>query len=232
MQYRLTTLKPRTCYESGLVILSSIGIGPFRSRRSRRSHAFFWSGQKTVANGLRELLEIYGRGLREPLPFFPSIRMRLSPRRSPPSGQKSPMAKAARTMGGNGWGVEYAERDDPYIALAFKNAEEPLGPAWEHCRCGFSAFARSAGGGRDLRERQKFEPSIRRSPTGTTLIEASAGTGKTYTIAGIVLGWCSRRSAHSTNPGHTYTELHGGTAATERRRLIRDALGRFNWSPA
>ena len=41
------------------------------------------------------------------------------------------MEKALEQWDGSGWGVSYAEKDDPYIALAFRNAADPLGAEWQ-----------------------------------------------------------------------------------------------------
>jgi exodeoxyribonuclease V beta subunit len=76
--------------------------------------------------------------------------------------------------------------------------------------------------------RKKFDLIESPLANGRTLIEASAGTGKTYTIAGIVL-----RLILEKNLGvgeilvTTYTELATAELRDRIRRLIRDALTGF-----
>ena len=79
-----------------------------------------------------------------------------------------------------------------------------------------------------MKQRQDFDLLASPLPIGTTLIEASAGTGKTYTIAGLVLRLIIEENL---TIGEilvtTYTELATAELRTRIRNLIREALAFF-----
>ncbi len=79
-----------------------------------------------------------------------------------------------------------------------------------------------------MKERQDFDLLGSPLPLGTTLIEASAGTGKTYTIAGLVLRLIIEENlAIDQILVTTYTELATAELRTRIRELIRESLAFF-----
>jgi exodeoxyribonuclease V gamma subunit len=73
---------------------------------------------------LQELLALYWRGLREPLPFFPRSSHAFAKAVIDPAEKRDPQRQA---------NVEWKEeRSDPYIALAFRNIPIPLDTAWQN----------------------------------------------------------------------------------------------------
>ncbi|MBA3832040.1 MAG: exodeoxyribonuclease V subunit beta [Chthoniobacterales bacterium] len=79
-----------------------------------------------------------------------------------------------------------------------------------------------------MKERQDFDLLGSPLPLGTTLIEASAGTGKTYTIAGLVLRLIIEEDlAIDQILVTTYTELATAELRTRIRELVRESLAFF-----
>lgn len=80
---------------------------------------------------LEELLELYGRGLREPLRFFPSTSWRFAERTLRPStrDRQSPQQAARGVWEGNDYNV--SERKDPYYEYCFRGMDDPLDAVWE-----------------------------------------------------------------------------------------------------
>jgi exodeoxyribonuclease V gamma subunit len=79
---------------------------------------------------LIELLELYWRGLSEPLKFFPKSSfafVEAEQKRSQPTKAKStsssPLAKALGVWEGNAQQKRAGEKDDPYISLCFQHVE-------------------------------------------------------------------------------------------------------------
>jgi exodeoxyribonuclease V gamma subunit len=90
--------------------------------------------QEIDPKGSRELLadflQIYAEGLVEPLPFFARASLAFAEQTFRPSGRKSPLEKALEPWDGNHEG-EFAEKADPYNALAFRNVRQPLDEKWQ-----------------------------------------------------------------------------------------------------
>ena len=79
-----------------------------------------------------------------------------------------------------------------------------------------------------MKARPKFDLLRTLLNPGTTLIEASAGTGKTYAIAGIVLRLILEQGlAVEQILATTYTELATAELRERTRRLLRDTLTAF-----
>ena len=82
-------------------------------------------GPKGARRLLGELLDLYARGLTEPLPFFPETSWAYAEARwGRGKGEKQALGAARRAWEG-GWGRK-GERDDPHVARCFGRAE-PVG---------------------------------------------------------------------------------------------------------
>jgi exodeoxyribonuclease V gamma subunit len=72
---------------------------------------------------VKELLGLYWRGLREPLPFFPRTSHAFAKETIEPDGRRDPLTQA---------NTEWKEeRSNAYIDLAFRNVPEPLDMEWQ-----------------------------------------------------------------------------------------------------
>jgi len=85
---------------------------------------------------LRELLQGYWRGLREPLPFFPRSSLAFVEQMLRPKGKRSPLevAQAKWNHSPETWEPDKGERpesEDAYFRLAFRNVANPLDKEWE-----------------------------------------------------------------------------------------------------
>ncbi|MEP6974310.1 MAG: exodeoxyribonuclease V subunit gamma [Spartobacteria bacterium] len=81
--------------------------------------------------GVRELLALYWRGLREPLRFFPRSSLAFVEQMLKQKGHRSPleMAQAKWRRSPDLWEPDRGERpeaDDPYFRLVFRNIADPL----------------------------------------------------------------------------------------------------------
>jgi exodeoxyribonuclease V gamma subunit len=75
---------------------------------------------------LADLLELYGQGLRTPLPFFPKSSYDYARRKlKPKQNEFKDPADAARER------YEAAEMSDSHNDLCFRHSSAPYGPAWE-----------------------------------------------------------------------------------------------------
>ncbi len=79
---------------------------------------------------LIDLLELYWRGLVEPLKFFPKTSFALveveqaqSQKAKGKPGTKAPLAKAFEAWEGSDFPKRAGEKDDPYVSLCFQHAE-------------------------------------------------------------------------------------------------------------
>ena len=127
---------------------------------------------------LGELLALYWRGLSEPLRLFPRSSHAFAKATIEPDGRRDPQAQA---------NAEWKEeRLDSYIDLAFRNVPEPLGHGV--ARAGMESFCPAHQKPCGVKVLSCEVPGKVRYRSGSalgsdlTLIEASAGTGKTYTI--------------------------------------------------
>ena len=79
------------------------------------------------------------------------------------------------------------ECGDPYFDLCFRNVD-PLDEEFQQtARAVFEPLLTRADGGGGMKSVPVFQLAETELRTGTSLVEASAGTGKTYTIAGLFL---------------------------------------------
>ena len=85
-----------------------------------------------------------------------------------------------------------------------------------------------------MTQREKFDLLQTEIGRGTMLIEASAGTGKTYTIAGLVLRLLIQRPELTIDRilVTTFTELATAELRSRIRDLLRDALQAFQTGAA
>jgi exodeoxyribonuclease V beta subunit len=92
----------------------------------------------------------------------------------------------------------------------------------------FRAAAGGMSGGKTLTARQKFDAIETPLSTGATLIEASAGTGKTFTIAALLLRLILERDLRIEEIlVTTYTELATAELRDRIRTLLRRAIKAF-----
>jgi exodeoxyribonuclease V gamma subunit len=80
---------------------------------------------------LADLLQIYGEGLIEPLPFFARASLAFVEQTLKPVGRGSPLEKALEVWEPNKRDERPGEKDEPYNALAFRNVVEPLDDRWQ-----------------------------------------------------------------------------------------------------
>ena len=119
------------------------------------------------------------------------------------------------------------EREDDYFDLAFRNVPDPLGQEFQEIAMAFSSRPCEVTDGR---RNERFLPPRRpRSAAVRSLIEASAGTGKTFTIAGLVLRLLLERPDLTIDQilVTTFTELATAELRGRIRDLLRDALEVF-----
>ncbi len=137
---------------------------------------------------LADLLEIYRQGLQAPLPFFPKTAWAWQERKA---------------SWRNAWaGLPYqkipGEQDDPYVQLAWRDRrDDPLGAAFQEMAARIFGPLRAVMESASEKSMEKSAMAERHfipleSPfevelAGTRLLEAGAGTGKTWTITALVL---------------------------------------------
>ncbi len=85
---------------------------------------------------LRTLLQLYARGLREPLPFFPRSALAFVEQTLHPKGKSSPLEKAQAKWrrSPDRWEPDRGEKpeaDDQHFRLVFRNVADPLTPEFE-----------------------------------------------------------------------------------------------------
>ncbi len=85
---------------------------------------------------LRTLLQLYARGLREALPFFPRSALAYVEQTLHPKGRPSPLKKAQAKWrrSPDRWEPDRGEKpeaDDQHFRLVFRNVAEPLTPEFE-----------------------------------------------------------------------------------------------------
>ncbi|MDQ3624120.1 MAG: exodeoxyribonuclease V subunit gamma, partial [Verrucomicrobiota bacterium] len=92
---------------------------------------------------LAALLEIYGRGLRQPLRFFPETSWKFAELTRPPGTSRDPV-EAARYVWHSEMDSERSESRDPHFHFCFHNVSDPLDAEWEELAC---AVFHPMGGG-------------------------------------------------------------------------------------
>ena len=133
---------------------------------------------------LQTLCELFWQGLTLPLRFFPASGMAFV--EAELSGKGDPFKKASEKWDGMWRKNEKreGEKDDVFIARCF-DVSDPFDDRFaEIARVVLQAdaSARHAGGAMT-----PFDITTASLEAGVTLIEASAGTGKTYSITGLIL---------------------------------------------
>jgi exodeoxyribonuclease V gamma subunit len=138
VRYRLTTRKPKdllriwiehlvvNCSRAAESVLITI------DKESRPVVERFTPIADEARQLLDQLLQLYLRGLREPLPFFPRSSLVYAEQMLQPSGRLSPIERAERKWGDcpMPWEPDKGEPpecEDPHFNLAFRNVPEPLG---------------------------------------------------------------------------------------------------------
>ena len=131
LRYRLTKLKPNDMLRVWILLLALNCEAPTRAILVGEDIRQVYGPVAKSEAQLEKLLQIYWRGLCEPLPFFSRSSYAFAAQTLAPAGKKEPLEKAFEQWEGSGWGVTHAEKDDPYIELAFRHRPDPLGEEWE-----------------------------------------------------------------------------------------------------
>ena len=180
---------------------------------------------------LASLLDFYWQGLRAPLPFFPRSSLAFAERKLHPTRGSVPAREGAKNLG-------------RFAAPARQRFRDGTGARRRLFRSGLPQRARSARAGisrdrngdfragpqghdeGDMNDFSLLETEI---GSGPLLIEASAGTGKTFTIAGLVLRLLLERPDLTIDKilVTTFTELATAELRGRIRDLLRDALAGF-----
>ena len=143
VRYRLTTEKPKDVLRSWIEHLllnctretESVLITAGKDNQPEVKR-FTSTGAAKARTLLEKLLELYWRGLQEPLPFFPRSSFVYAEQMLEPRGNLSPIERARRKWGDSPmpWEPdkgEPPESDDAYFDLAFRNVAEPLGDEFQ-----------------------------------------------------------------------------------------------------
>ncbi len=133
LAYRLTKAKPLDLLRNWIFHLALNCTAPNTTRLIMADEAWLFPAiaPEICRARLLDLLEIYGRGVSEPIAFFPKASLAfatLTVKR--PARGGDPLSKAQSIWEGSGQGNDYPESKNPYIALAFRNVPEPLDEAW------------------------------------------------------------------------------------------------------
>lgn len=142
VRYRLTTRKPRD--------LLATWIDHLIANSERATESVLISAEKgqpvlekfapieqaVASKHLRDLLQHFWQGLREPLPFFPRSSLAFVEQMLRQKGSKSPIevARAKWNHSPETWEPDKGERpesEDVYLSLAFRNVADPLNDEWE-----------------------------------------------------------------------------------------------------
>jgi exodeoxyribonuclease V gamma subunit len=132
LAFRLTKAKPLDLIRTWVLHLALNLTRPAKSRLITEGELRTYEPieEKECRHHLHELLEVYGQGLLEPLPFFPRSSRAFAEQTVRPDGKRDPLTKAAGIWEGTGWEEDFAEKDDSYMALAFRHCPEPLDARW------------------------------------------------------------------------------------------------------
>ena len=135
---RLTTRKPNDVLKSWIDHLLLNCVRPTESvlitatKEKQPVVAFFAPPEEDPGALLASLLDLYWRGLRAPLPFFPRSSYAFAERTVHPTRGSSPLQKAEMEWGDPATAKENefgpnTEGDNDYFNLAFRNVPNPLG---------------------------------------------------------------------------------------------------------
>jgi hypothetical protein len=185
---------------------------------------------------LAALVDLHDRGLREPFPLPPGRAPPtpvLGPSPATPSGRRARSGRPIATA---------REDDDADHVLAFggrlpfedllavaPHADEE-GPGWDEaepsrfgrlaCACGRPSWPSRSARTCEHGDRAAAVRRLRPLPSGVTVLEASAGTGKTFTIAGLT----ARYVAEGVAPEELLVMTFTRNATAELRDRVRERL--------
>ena len=132
-QYRLATLKPKDHMAIWLKHLARNLVEPGESLlvgREKTIASYRFPPTPNARELIKDLLELYWRGLREPLRFFPNASWIFAEKLFI-DGEPSRARFAAQRAWRGDERHPAADSRDPYIGLAFRNVGEPLDREWE-----------------------------------------------------------------------------------------------------
>ncbi|MBA2435109.1 MAG: exodeoxyribonuclease V subunit gamma [Chthoniobacterales bacterium] len=143
VHYRLTTRKPKDLLTAWIIHLCANCAQPNESllitnekEKGPVLEAFAPVDRGKAEAHLRDLLQLYERGLCEPLRFFPRSALAYVEQTLRPKGNQSPLEKARAKWrrSPEKWEPDRGEKpeaDDPHFAFAFRNVAEPLDEEFE-----------------------------------------------------------------------------------------------------
>ncbi|MEO5717354.1 MAG: exodeoxyribonuclease V subunit gamma, partial [Chthoniobacterales bacterium] len=138
LHYRLTTRKPRDLLTAWIFHLIANSERPTGSvlltadkDNAPVTESFAPIEPETANEHLRNLLQLYWRGLREPLRLFPRSSLAYVEQMLAQKGPRSPLqvARAKWRRSPEDWEPDKGERpeaNDPYFRLVFRNVQEPI----------------------------------------------------------------------------------------------------------
>ena len=149
-----------------------------------RDGRFFFTECDEPRRVLETLLNLYARGLREPLAFFPSAAWAWV------NGDRQGPSKAVAEFRPGGFN-EYAEGPDAGYRLAMRGRPDPFAPEvvdafYANAEAVFDPLLACLGSNECSRTSSNAG-RLRLPARGIRQIEASAGTGKTWNICGLYL---------------------------------------------
>ncbi|MGI8432729.1 MAG: exodeoxyribonuclease V subunit gamma, partial [Chthoniobacterales bacterium] len=143
VHYRLTTRKPKdllTAWIYHLIANSEQETASVLITEEKEGgsvvNSFAAVAPEKAEGHLRTFLQLYARGLREPLSFFPRSALAYVEQTLHPKGGQSALQKARAKWrrSPERWEPDRGEKpeaDDPHLRLVFRNVDDPLTPEFE-----------------------------------------------------------------------------------------------------
>jgi exodeoxyribonuclease V gamma subunit len=136
VQYRFAKLKPQDMLGLWIahLVLNCAEPSEARLMGEGERHTHILQRYPPVEKSrdlLRNLLEIYWRGLREPLRFFPRSSLAFAKATLDPERKREPREAALAEWESDDERFRKSESADAYFDLAFRNVEAPLDAEWE-----------------------------------------------------------------------------------------------------
>ena len=207
---------------------------PLTTRLITLDRAWVYQPLEEGAEVLERLLHLYWQGLTEPLRFFPESSLIFAERVK--KGEKiSEALKAAQIV----WeGSDFApgasgEGADPYLSLCFNEAGPFADPFREIALAVLDATHGTSGeGAMNLQQTPATFDPYNVPLSGWNLVEASAGTGKTYALAGLYVRLLVEKGLSTKEIlVVTFTKAATDELKGRIRTRIKDTLGAFTYGP-